>query len=131
MAALFSMCCCHGWLGTSLLPFWDKNKPPSLPFLFSSLSFPRLLSSCPISPLILRDKDRQRPTRECPPSPLPAPAQIKTQTLPQERRRRGRQRDGVKKAREEWQGSGGWGRRVRERMRERKKEGNREELAGE
>lgn len=83
MAALLGMCCCHGWLGTSLLPFWDKNKPPSLPFLFSSL----LLSSCLLSPLILRDKDRQRHTRECPPSRQPAPAQIKTQTLPQERRR--------------------------------------------
>lgn len=88
VAAFLGMCCCHGWLGTRLLPFWERNKLLSLPFLFFPLTLflsPTLLT--PAIPLILRDKDRQRPTIECPPSQPPAPAQIKTQTLPQERRR--------------------------------------------
>lgn len=84
---------------------FGQNKTATLLFIFFSCClFSFILCLCLLSCLILRDKDRQRPTRECPPSLPPAPAQIKTQTLPQETLKRGRQGAGVKKAKEEWQG---------------------------
>lgn len=99
MAAFLGMCCCRGWLGTSLLPFWDKTShPPFLSF------FPRSLSLSPPSPhachppLILRDKDRQRPTIECPTLPAACPGSDKDTDAPPREMVRGRQRDEVKKA---------------------------------
>lgn len=90
MAALFSMCCCRGWLGTSLLQFWDKNKQVALPFPFLSL----FSSDMPLPPSVLRDKDRQTETHQGM-STLPAacPGSDKDADAPS----RETERDGVKK----------------------------------
>lgn len=107
MAALLGMCCCHGWLGTSLLPFWDKNKPPSGAFSFSLLLYlspPLLMPAIPPHPERQRQTETHQGTSTL---PTACPDSDKDTAAPPREPERGRQRDGVKKAREEWQRSEG------------------------